>query len=272
MKIKISKSNLVAIHQKYDWHLIRNSRIFLIAVRKWYFFYYKNLSNVLLNLKKDATDDLIDWGRLEDSSKAYFKPSVVSAYTTGANISYGVMKLDPRMFDVLNTEAVKIADKICAKLVSGITSDTQKTIRKIISIGIKRGSSLDRIARELKQYIGLNYKQSMKLVSYKESLIKKYPKMSTLDINRKVKRLRQTYLNERLDSIARTETARAQNYGYVKTFENNDTIDFEVSTSPDCCLQRCAELNGTVVRGEMAYTIIPVHPKCRCCLLPVVRR
>lgn len=268
--MRIRKVKLNRAHSLFDWHRRRNEKTFLVATRRWRIFLRKRISAGLVQFKKDQTDDILDWGRLSEDGQAYFKPVIVNTYVAGSNIAYGLMGLDPKTFDVLNVEAVKIADRICAKLVTDVTNETKIAIRQRVREGIRAGKSMSQVAKELRYFIGLNTKQSTQLSTYRLELLTKHPDMKLSVLNRKVRTFSEKLHRQRLEMIARTETARAQNFGYVKTLDKLGVKEFEFSCYIGCCKQFCIDLSGQVYPAKDAYTVIPVHPNCRCAMLPVI--
>ncbi|GAH16467.1 unnamed protein product, partial [marine sediment metagenome] len=97
----------------------------------------------------------------------------------------------------------------------------------------------------------------------------KFPGLSASDIDRKVGRYADKTHRRRTRTIARTETARAQNLGYAQGMEDIGVEKLEFSSSAGCC-DECAALDGKVYKVNEAKGIIPVHPNCRCAMLPVV--
>jgi len=263
-------SKLPKQHSILEWHRSRAETGFKLSAQRWLAFLYHRVNNGLNQFRKDFTNDILDWGKLADDGKTYFKPIIFNTYLDGGKVAYGALGLDPRSFDIVNVEAIRIADKITANLVTNITKETKDAIRLRVKEGIKAGKNYYTIANELRRFIGLNTKQSNRLAIYRVDLITKYPTMSVSDLNRRLSVFSSRLHRERLETIARTETARAQNHGYVTTLSNEGVKRFEFSAAPDCCLQFCAGLAGNIYDSKMALEIIPAHPRCRCCILPVL--
>lgn len=265
MPIKLPK-----LHSILEWHRNRAETQFKFSAQRWSAFIYRRINNSLNRFRKDFTNEILDWGQLADDGKAYFKPVIFNTYLNGSKAAYGALGLDQRSFDIVNVEAVQIADKITADLVTNITNETRDAIRLRVKEGIKSGKSYSTVANELRSFIGLNTKQSNRLFSYKIDILTKNPTISTSDLNRRLSAFSSRLHRERLETIARTETARAQNHGYITTLSNEGIKRFEFSTYPDCCVQFCIGLSGNVYGSKEALGIIPVHPRCKCALLPVV--
>jgi SPP1 gp7 family putative phage head morphogenesis protein len=78
----------------------------------------------------------------------------------------------------------------------------------------------------------------------------------------------------RAQMLARTETIRAHHLGTIQEYESYAVegvmLNAELSTAGDnrVCDQ-CSSLEGNIYTLEEARNIIPVHPNCRCIMLPV---
>lgn len=250
----------------------RNERIFLVALQIWMDFAHKQIRHDLTSkyIKKDVTTELTDWEFIEEQGKEILKPATLKIMQTGGSQAYKILQAQVS-FDVLNPEAVKAAEKFCGKLVRGVTAETKKNIRRHIQVGVKEGMSMNRVARDLKKVVGLTASQGESVRSYRNWLGEKRPDLSAAQVDKRV----MTYTNKthrrRMQTIARTETARAQNIGYVVGLEDLgvDQVEFQIHPDEKTC-DECSGMDGKKYKvGEGQY-LIPVHPNCRCCLLPVV--
>lgn len=71
--------------------------------------------------------------------------------------------------------------------------------------------------------------------------------------------------------LTRTETARAYNKATIQNYKDNGITQVEVYTEPNCC-DDCAALKGKVFTPEEATDLLPRHPSCKCCWLPIVKK
>jgi SPP1 gp7 family putative phage head morphogenesis protein len=75
-------------------------------------------------------------------------------------------------------------------------------------------------------------------------------------------------------TLARTEVIRAHHLGTVQEYRNwgvagvRVMAEFKHAGDSRVC-DRCAELEGNIYTLEEIENVIPVHPNCRCCSLPV---
>ena len=85
------------------------------------------------------------------------------------------------------------------------------------------------------------------------------------------------FSDERAESIARTETAIADVEGNVAAYEESELVESKQwLTAPGCC-PKCAALSGVIVPLNDYFVVgsfrknAPLHPHCRCDILPVLK-
>lgn len=72
------------------------------------------------------------------------------------------------------------------------------------------------------------------------------------------------------DRVVRTETAYIQTKASVEGYKTAGIEEVEFIAESDCC-EECEKYSGkTFVIGH--EPLIPVHPNCRCCLAPIVKK
>lgn len=251
--------------------IARNERTMLIAVRRWFYVAHAQIRrDITTKFIKSVTSELTDWGYIEEQGQSVIKPATLKIMQSGGNTAYDLFKVKGA-FDVLNVRAVAAAEKYTAKLVRDVTAETKAGIRTYISTGVKAGKSMPKLARELRPLVGLTQNQTQSVINYRLLLEDKtkFPKLTETDINRKVQRYADKTHRRRATTIARTETARAQNIGYVQGLENVGVAEAEFSASPSAC-ERCLAHDGNRYPIKEAEGIIPVHPNGTCAMLPVI--
>jgi len=249
----------------------KNERILLLALRDWMAIVVQQIqSDLRTKYAKSIASELTDWEMIEEYGKNAMKPATLKVMQKGGNAAFKSLAISGS-FDVLNVQAVKAADKFVAKLVTNVTKETKAGIRNFISTGIKEGKSMPKIARELRPIVGLTKPQVQSVANYRKLLgdKEKFPKLTAGDVDRKVQRYTDKTHRRRMDTIARTETAHAQNIGYVQGLAENGVTEFEFESELDACPE-CTALKGDKFPAEEAQDIIPVHPRCRCAMLPVI--
>lgn len=250
---------------------VKNERIMLLAVRDWFDFVIRQLRRDLrLKFKKDIAAEFTDWRLIEGEGIKNIRPATLKVMQTGGKEAYNTLAVQGS-FSVLNVKAVEAASKMCAELVREITDQTRKGIRLYVREGIKDGKSMPKLGRELRPLVGLTENQTQSVVNYRRLLEdkEKYPRLKPTDIDRKVQRYADKTHRRRATTIARTETAKAQNIGYCQGLAENGVEQVEFLPEPNAC-DDCLALDGkkySVAEGE---NIIPVHPNCRCAMLPVI--
>ncbi len=81
----------------------------------------------------------------------------------------------------------------------------------------------------------------------------------------------------RAELIARTETIRAHHLSMVQEYRNwaleGVIVQAEIATARDSRVcSRCESLEGRLFTLDEVQNLIPVHPSCRCCILPITNR
>jgi len=247
----------------------RNERILRPVLQRWFAFMRKQvLWSLSVKFKKDITSELTDWEFIEGQGIRNIKPAALEIMQSGGNTAYRQLAI-VGSFDVLNVNAIKAADKFCAKLVVDITAETKKGIRTFIRHGVKEGMSMPKIARKLRPLVGLTDRQMDSIINFRRILEEKRPDLSAAQVDRKVMVQTNKVHRRRMENIARTETARAQNIGYVQGLEDVGVEQMELSNAPGAC-DECVALDGKKYPISEASRIIPVHPRCRCAMLPVI--
>lgn len=257
---RLDRTRLILERKLREPVLTYLSRLASIAIAAW--------SNRLRKAKKFK--DPVDWEYIENLGIGYVKPIILEAYTQGTKGAYGVVGLKG-VFDVYNTESVEVVNEICSKLISNITDETRKAINRVLSADIEEGIGRVGVVRDLRSFVGLTDLQAKRVEDFKAWLAREYPDASVKEIARRTGQLRNELLNQRLSTIARTETARAQNYGFVTALSSIGVDQFEFSAYPGCC-DACEALDGKIIDMDEADEIVPVHPNCRCQLLPYINQ
>ena len=274
MKTAIIKFKRTPINALLNRLAISNATaVFRPAIQEWFAFNLKVIQKDLREkFQKDITTELTDWAFLDEQGVKIMKPATLTVMQSGGQASFNILAIEGS-FDVLNVRAVKAAEKFTAKLVKGVNAETKKGIRAFISAGIKDGKGMDVIARELRPIIGLTKVQTTKAIDLRVLLNdkEKFPGLTQKQIDSKVARYTNKAHRNRTTNIARTETARAQNIGYAEGMAESGVEQLEFSMTDDEITEsECRALHGKTFPTKEAAGIIPVHPRCRCAMLPVI--
>ena len=247
----------------------KNERILRVALREWMSIAQKQIRHDLAEkYQKSVVSELTDWEFIQSQGEMIIKPAALEIMRTGGNAAYKHLAI-AGSFDVLNVQAVRAVNKFGAKLVKEVTKNTKKGINVYIKHGIKEGYSMSKIAKELRPLVGLTGNQTQSVINYRRLLSEKRPELNAAQLDKATMRYTNKTHRLRMENIARTETARAQNIGYVQGLEQVGIKESELSAVPDAC-DECLALSGTRYPIAEAAGIIPVHPRCKCAMLPVI--
>ncbi len=250
-----------------------NERSMQIALQIWMNFVARQVGSDLttkyIKALSRVVTELSDWEFIESEGVKELKPVAMSIMKTGGDAAYKHLALTGS-FDVLNVQAVRAVNKYASKLVREVTAETKKGINVYIKHGIKEGHSMRKIARNLRPLVGLTERQTQSVINFRRLLEEKRPDLSVAQTNKRV----MSYTNKthrlRMENIARTETARAQNIGYIQGLEQIGVKEAQFQISPNACEAICVPLDGTIYPISEAAGIIPAHPRCACAMLPVI--
>ena len=166
-----------------------------------------------------------------------------------------------------------------ALLIDKVGEDQVKAIRNIIAQGFEDQITPLAVQKRIMSEIGLQSRSQVALERFRQDLIKKGIKPSTID--KRVLRYRNKLLRGRARSIARTELMRASNMGQQLLWEEAaaqghlDVSAFEkvwITTPDDRLCPHCQAKNGQRVGVFDTFQNPignpepqpPLHPMCRC--------
>lgn len=184
-------------------------------------------------------------------------------------------------FNVNNPSAVTWAQQQAAKLVSGVTKQTQEAIASVIEESMRLGRPIAETTRLLQAVVGLTDRQALSISRLQESLAA--AGKSTTFIDRALQSAQQTALRARAETITRTETLDAVNSGQREAWLEADRaglldadLVMEWIASDDAC-DECASLDGEQAELDGEFSDDgddgpPLHPNCECALGLASRR
>lgn len=170
-----------------------------------------------------------------------------------------------------------------ANLVKDIDNVTRENIRELLRVGFRGEKTSKEIAIDIRQYIGLDWRQTNSLERWRAFYIKqagydekKFQKL----MNKKIKQM----IAYRANRIARTETAFAGNYGAAAMYKDamergvlpKDKYYLGWLITPDDRLcPKCANMKNEKAEIGGIFESVglwcpPLHPQCRC--TTVIRR
>lgn len=250
----------------------RNRPIMFAAVRNWLKFaeqqINRDLTQKYIKAVSRVVTELTDWELIEANGIETIKPASVQIMQSGGDAAYRHLAIEGS-FDVVNIHAVNAVNKVTENLVTEVTKGTKEGINLYIKEGIKQGHSMTKIAKELRPLVGLTENQTQSIINYRALLEQRRLDLPKSKVDKAVLRYMNKTHRMRLQMIARTETANAQNIGYCQGLGQVGIKQAELSNGPNPC-DECIALNGKKWPIQEAEGIIAVHPRCTCAMLPVI--
>jgi HK97 family phage portal protein len=142
-------------------------------------------------------------------------------------------------FDVSNPEVVKWIKKRCGTLIKGISDTTLDKLKITLTEGIEAGESIPKLASRISAV-------------YEEAK------------------------GTRAEKIARTETIAASNQGALQAYKQSGVVEkkeFYCAIDERTC-DECISLHKEIIGLDDSFSngmdSPPIHPNCRCVVLPVI--
>lgn len=244
----------------------------------------KSLVEALEAGRADAVIQFIDKISANPITYAGLKAKLRSIFENGGkgSIKHLPKKIQAQIsFDLLNPRSVAFLRRYEFGLIQNISRNTIEGVREIIKVGFEQGQPPIRMAREIKEFIGLTPRQVKALNNHRAMLISegRTPKQ-VLELTT---RFRNRQLRFRANNIARTETIRAASAGQSELWNQaaeQGLIDPVTArkkwvVTPDdrlCPICRPIPKNnkdGVPLGGSFKTSVglresPPAHPQCRC--------
>ena len=232
---------------------------------------------------------LIDMNREQEAETIGRSLTRVYALARGralADIAKAPTSLREAIPAVVNPEAVAFLERYALDQVTGLTDDLVPAIRDILLRGQREGLSVDRQARLIRDVIGLTPRMAAAVANVEATIYAEgiasgmYPEAAEKAAKKAADAYSKRALRERAETIARTETIRAQNAGQVDAWKaaiNRGDLRGTATkmwiVTPDDRLDKriCRPMAGVKVgiheefntpAGAVEYP--PAHPRCRC--------
>lgn len=204
--------------------------------------------------------EFVDWEDISTKGKQLSKPAYVKILDRSGNQAAVVARVEAG-FDVMNVNSIKWAEKYSAEMVTQVTKETKKALREVITDGMKHKYNRLKIARRINKLpIGLNLRQTQALHNFRDKLLSEG--FSAKIIEKRARSYYNRLLRQRSRSIARTETSRAVNEGYLQGLEQQNVYRrVRISMAADAC-HLCTEHEGRIFTLEEAHAFLPIHPYC----------
>ncbi len=223
----------------------------------------------------------IDWDGLRRRLLRVVREPVADATLAGAR------RVVTPAFDLVPARAVAVAELRAGELVAGITDEAREAVRRVITRGLREGRSVDAVAAEVREIVGLNPRWANAVANRRRVL--EADGVPAARADKLLTAYRDRLATTQARTIARTELARAQNLGAMEGYRQaveagafpEGVVRVWVTAQEDAC-KVCKLMNGVRVEGltEPFTTLAgpaltpPAHPNCRCRLVlrPADRR
>lgn len=216
------------------------------------------------------------WAEFEASVAPTLRPAIREAFMETAQRSARTFGM---AFDLTNPKAVEAIDLQAGQLIRNITAESRAAIREVLRRGFQQGRTVDQMAVEIRQSIGLTERGAGAVSNYRQAQLD--AGVDELVVERRAQRYAQRLLNQRAETIARTETLAASNRGQQAVWEEaarGGTLPPDAQrvwiVTPDdrLCEDICMPmedqvrgLNEPFITGDgQSVMTPPAHVQCRC--------
>jgi len=253
------------VWRRYHRMLQMEERKMLPSVNEWLAWTAKTLQAGLGRMKgKSATakvNSLADWAEIRARGDELLKPVLFEILNVGGNSVMGQRIKKQDRFDPIGLEAVRWTTDHSAALVVEITDKTMEAIRKYITLGIKEGKSIQKIAMELRPLVGLTSKNIMAVANYHEMLILERPEYTVATQNEMADVYARRLHRARATTIARTETGEALVEGQRQGYDQMGIKKLMRVEDPDAC-DICLYYDGQIYTIAESRGVLLEHPRC----------
>jgi SPP1 gp7 family putative phage head morphogenesis protein len=217
---------------------------------------------------KDYVADLIQWDTYDEAMKQVLAPYLYAVIIELGQDAIAELGLQPSQYDPYTPNIMRYQDERSTKIAADVNDETEKQLRASVTEGLVNGESTHQIRARIEQVFGFA-------------------------------------LTQRADLIAQTEVARAQTFGDIEAWTQSGLVEGKewYTAHDERVCKFCGPMDGRVTglnevffskgdvqvedatnrKGEKTTVTYnhdyddvpgaPLHPRCRCVLLPVrVRR
>jgi len=197
-------------------------------------FFKTRLKELFNDQEKDAISQLRDSGQIDDSlfDSEQTRDKFDNTFRPLIeNVYNSALEVAVSDLKQLNPLALEWIATRSLSLATSINETTKLEIRRQLAEGLREGESIPNLTKRIRGYYDDAFKR-------------------------------------RAPMVARTEVIAASNEGALQGYEEMGVSKAEFYPAPDACEECLAEVG--VYPVEEAHGKIPVHPNCRCVMLPVV--
>ena len=208
----------------------------------------------------NAIDQSIPWGEIEAVGRATMGPHISNTLIVGA------ATIAPEVGELGWSQTARIIEwsrDVIARDITAITEETRLAVTETVQRALSEGKAYTKIAKDVRQHIGLNARQSKSLRDFVSG-----PQKPTVE---QIQNLYRDKIRQRANMIARTETSRAFNEGNIEGYRQRGVQYLRMDPAADACevCMGAASSNAKVSIGATGG-VLPIHPNCGCNWVPVV--
>lgn len=217
------------------------------------------------------------WREFEASVAPTLRPAIREAFMETAQRSARTFGM---AFDLTNPRAVEAIDLQAGQLIQNITAESRAAIREVLRRGFLQGRTVNQMAVEIRQSIGLTQRGAGAVSNYRQAQLD--AGVDDVVVERRAQRYARRLLNQRAETISRTETLAASNRGQQTVWEEAarggdlppDSRRTWIITPDDRLCPICEAIPDMNPDGvgltepfntpEGAIMTPPAHVQCRC--------
>jgi SPP1 gp7 family putative phage head morphogenesis protein len=217
--------------------------------------------------EKDYVKDLLDWEAMDDAMKRAVEPSLLQVLIETGKDAMDALGLQPSLWDPYEVGVREYLAGRTTKIAADVNDETEKQLRATLTEGLKAGEGVHQLRARVEAVMGIA-------------------------------------ATTRADVIARTEVARVQSAADIYAWDQSGVVEGKewFTAEDERVCKFCGPMNGRVIglrenffekgdvqteegenrKGEKTtYSLnhdydsvpgAPLHPRCRCTLLPVRTR
>ena len=206
-------------------------------------------------------DSLTNWKDIIDIGTQIYEEPMQRLYVVGSrNITESRIRKQERT-DPIGVASYEWASAYSNELVTGIADQTRLALMGIIGTEIARGATLQQMAKQIRNTVGLNARQQAALQALEARM--HAAAIEAAAIQKAMERYTNKALRYRAMMIARTETARALSAGTLDAYARAGIHKVQWVADPEAC-DICLDNNGNIYTIAEAEPLQPAHPNCEC--------
>jgi HK97 family phage portal protein len=243
------------------------------------------LADALRTQPQDQVIASLPWGALDDGLGDISQLALKALDQSAQHAVEALASVDILVdWSLQSPEAIRYAIDHGSALITQISDETRAAIRNLVSDSMASGASIDDLAAQIKEHIGLTQRHMGAVERLRQQLISEG--VSDTELARRVGRYAEGLLDLRAEMIARTESIDASNAGHTSVWEqavregkmraedwhkvwivtNDDRLDQALcARMPYLDANKDVPPNGMFTTPDGRRVMGPtLHPMCRC--------